>query len=68
MRGGRVERLKRRNLWVIGSALIQNRDMHHVLAASICVAILLVGYNVIVEINRAMGEGALFRLFFRQLK
>ena len=49
-------------------ALIKSRDMHHVLAATICVALLLVGYSVIVEINRAMGEGALFRLFFRQPK
>ena len=51
---------------VIASAkhVIVSRDVHHVRATVLCVFLSFVGYNTITAINRRLGDGSMYKLFF----
>jgi hypothetical protein len=44
--------------------LIQQADVHHVLANTLCLSGALLGYNALSVVRRYLGEGGLLRIFF----
>jgi hypothetical protein len=46
--------------------VIARTNLNHFLAVVLLISLIICAYFVMLEINRAMGEGALFRLFFRR--
>ena len=56
-----------RDTGTIGSAIeavIRSADVNHFLAAILPITLVFLGYNTLAAINRSMGDGALFALFF----
>ena len=56
-----------RDTGTVGSAIeavIRSAVMYQFLAAILCITLVFLGYNILAAINRGMGDGTLFALFF----